>query len=276
MKTPRRRHQAIPRTALSPHDVLNLPNGRTPNPDAAFPRCLVVDQLTPATLLIGRSRLAQHLRFSPQAAINCYRVRPDSEDDREAIAALDGWVTLAEYGEGLAALHRSGMPLEQMREVVYGAGHKPDLSRTIKLVRESPALFAMADGSRGRIRLSHILATRFAPPAEREELLGRCLARRVSVRSLENMARSGDRGQVDASLETRLSLSLGTHVEVRHNGSAGEVTVDWYSAGDLQGLLRRLGEGTSESTNTRRRSVRIAFDDTEEFQAIFGHMLGDL
>lgn len=283
VRRPARRHSPLPLHELSPHDVFALGGLDGGDRDPAYPPALVVDAEQPAELLIGRARLKQHLDRQPHRTVKAYRVTPADHDARAAIAALDGWTTLAQLAAGLSALHDSGMPLSQAREVVRKAGHISDIGRTISIFRESPALFGIADKSRGRLRLGHLLKLHRAPPAAREHLAREVIAKRMSVAKLmEVMASDGANADADiTSLSLQLGEALGTEVVVAGSASSGTVRIAWLTAESLQGICARLaGSRIASPTGPSldrpvgfRRWVDIQYASAHEFDLLFGPLL---
>ncbi len=256
------------------------------DPDPSFPPALVVDDEQPAELLIGRARLNEHLKRQPNRTVKAYRVRPVDDDARSAISALDGWTKLAELAAGLSALHEGGMQLNLIRTIVRRAGHVSDMGRTISVFRESPALFSLADKSRGRLRLGHLLRLGRAPLHSREGLAREVIAKRLSVARLSDAMTPSGRTDADiAALASQLGALLGTQVQVTGSAASGLVRLAWHSAEELQGLFARLAGGAASlpqdvgALNTygpvRKRWLDVQYASRGEFDYLFGRLLGD-
>lgn len=282
------RRPALPRSDLSPQDIFAPEGLDGGDPDDSRPSVIVVDDQQPAELLIGRARLARHLRLIPHRTIAAFRVSPRNEEQRDAISKLDGWTTSEAYASGVSALHASGMPLFQIRACVKGAGHVSDLGRLISVFRETPDLFELADRSRGVLKLGHLLALARVSASQREELAREVLARRWSVPALGNrIARPPQSLDADiASLADRLRDSLQCDVEVVGAAESGEVRLSWYTPEQLQGLFLRLGSPlgpsgavrklsyNADSGKASKRWLSLAYVSSGEFQELFGHLLG--
>ena len=284
-----KRTHLLSKDQASPQSIMTLSAALPAPGDSDWPRTIVVTEEFPTELLIGRARLAKHLRLLPNRTIATYRVAPPTEADAEAIRALDGWTTLAQFGAGITALHAAGMPLSQIREVVQGAGHTSDLSRTIAMFRQSPELFDQADQSRGKLTLSHLLAIGRIAPEARDAVARDVLQKGLSVRGLrKRIARRS--APVDAdlqSLASELGSALNTDVAVTGTGEKGEVRLAWDGVEELQGLFQRLGRTGTHGTPlpcpgldreplpaTSRRWLVITYTSYREFEELFGHLLG--
>lgn len=280
------RRSPLPRQDLSPHDIFSLGVGGDPDPD--WPRTIVVDDQRPAELLIGRARLERHLRLMPDRTIAAFRVSPSTDDQREAISALDGWKTLLAFGAGISALHESGMPLSQIKDSVRSAGHISDLGRLISVFRENPDLFDLAERSRGKLKMGHLQALARAEPARRDGLAREAIARRWSVHQLLAQI-STPREEIDAdvrALARELGLALGTEVEINGTGEVGEVRLAWHTAEELQGLFQRLsrsGMGAPPlpyptaglgARGHAKRWLQLSYVSSIEFEDLFSHLLG--
>lgn len=267
------RRSALPLVRLTPSEI------DSPWPDMPPPRqareqpWLVVDNAVPAGLLLGRDALAAWSRARPGAALPCRRVAPPDAEAADAIMALEDCTTLADYAAGVTALHRSGMPLTQIREVVRGAGHVPELSKTVLLYQQTPALFALADASRGTLRLSHLLALAAVRPAQHEALARDVMANKRSVKDLKNNLAPAPPANADiAALAAQLGQALGTTVELDYASGKGELRIAWDTVPALQGVLEQLARGDGDPANRRRRFLTLPFDDLDEYDALVGHL----
>lgn len=281
------RRSPLPRQDLSPQSIFAPTGLDGADPDSSQPRVIVVDDQAMPELLIGRARLAHHLRLFPHRTIAAFRVSPPNEGIRDAIIGLDGWKSLTAYAAGVSALHASGMPLAQIRQSVRGAGHVSDLGRIISVFSENPSLLDIADRSKGALTLGHLLTLARAPVNQRESLAREAIARGFSVHKLASwIARPPV--AMDADIEAlvlRLGDNLQTDVEVSGTADYGEVRLAWFTPEQLQGLFVKLGQPTARSAplsspggtevaDAQKRWLPIAYRSAIEFEVLFGHLLG--
>ncbi len=120
------------------------------------------------------------------------------------------------------------------------------VANALRLLALPPAV--QAEIRAGRLSAGHARAIAGAPPRAQAGLARQVIARRLSVRETEQLARQAarDTDWDRAALEDRLRRALGTKVRVvaRSNGS-GRVEIEYYSLDELQGLVDRLAPGTA-------------------------------
>jgi ParB family chromosome partitioning protein len=102
------------------------------------------------------------------------------------------------------------------------------------------------DIERGALSAGHARAlVSVASDTAKVDLAREVVARRLTVRQTERLAKRGSRPLGDTEIqaaEERLSAALGTRVRLvsRRNG-AGKIEIEYYSLAELNGLIGRLG-----------------------------------
>ena len=100
----------------------------------------------------------------------------------------------------------------------------------------------------GKINFSAARIIAGLPPAERLKFFEKIIKQDLTVRAAETHAkkisgksRAGKAKDPNvAALEDKLQAALGTKVQIKKSGEAGQVIIEFYSAEDLQALARRI------------------------------------
>ena len=135
---------------------------------------------------------------------------------------------------------------------------------------------ALADGqiSEGHTRPLLMLADN---PQAQEVLLKEVIARRLSVRDTESLARRSATDKVRhkalmspdlLSLEKQLSERLGTRVRIEKKDTGGKVTIDFFSPEDLTQLCLSLTKPESAPSQTAPTVPAVAAMGTSESSAL--------
>lgn len=145
-------------------------------------------------------------------------------------------------------IQQQGWTQEQAAEALSLA--RPTIANFIRLLDLPPEIQEAV--SRGTIAMGHARAlVGLTNRAQLARFLQRVVNEDLSVRALEHLvateartARKAPRSKKEAhiaDLEQRLTDHLGTKVQVRPRGSAGEVVIQYYSTDQFNGLIQQLG-----------------------------------
>jgi ParB family chromosome partitioning protein len=133
---------------------------------------------------------------------------------------------------------------------------RPTIANTLRLLDLEPEVQAAIEG--GRIGEGHGRALLGLAPSSQRQLLGLAVARSLSVRQVEELARRLREGgatakrdprtgrQPDAEIERvedDLRRSLGTKVRLARSRRGGRIIIEWYSDEELERLYERLTGG---------------------------------
>lgn len=233
-------------------------------------------------LLLGRQKLAAHMARSPDSTIKAIRIDVE-ELAAEHVRALDEEGSgAADNLEAFAALHTAGMPLPQIRHLIPGAGHVPDLSRKVKLATAYPDLVAHIRRSRGRFSISHAWSIHHLPADDRDALARLAIAKKWSLRQLRDAA--AGKTPANQTIEdpdttsfiNSLALRLGAKIDLSWKPGAeqGALVIDWHSIEDLQNVLGILGNAPRPSITTpsSRRKLVIDLLSIDELTALTEHL----
>ncbi|AVQ00295.1 hypothetical protein C7S18_23650 (plasmid) [Ahniella affigens] len=152
------------------------------------------------------------------------------------------------------------------------------VSRLLGLPSAVLALLRLVDD--GRLTVSHVVALgELADSSSAETWAGRCIAGAWSVRELRAKLSGGTVQVAELDrLASSLGEQLGTSVSVVSAGAEVRVSLAWFGAGDLLGLMRKLsdasGTGGPEALGSKRRSLELVLS-VGEFDCVFGHLVGD-
>jgi ParB family transcriptional regulator, chromosome partitioning protein len=122
------------------------------------------------------------------------------------------------------------------------------VANTIRLLQLSPEIQESVE--KGELTEGHARAILGSPPENWEELHRRVLARKLSVRDVERLAKERRDGASPAEsstaerlseVETLLRDRLGSKVTVQHRGSRGQIKIEYYSKEELERLLESIG-----------------------------------
>ena len=100
----------------------------------------------------------------------------------------------------------------------------------------------------GKINFSAARIIAGLPPAERLKFFEKIIKQDLTVRAAETHAKKiSGKSRAEkakdpnvAALEDKLQAALGTKVQIKKSGEAGQVIIEFYSAEDLQALARRI------------------------------------
>jgi ParB family chromosome partitioning protein len=135
---------------------------------------------------------------------------------------------------------------------------RPTIANTLRLLDLEPEIQAAIEA--GRISEGHGRAMLGLAPSGQRQLLALTVARGISVRQVEELARrlrddaigttraARVGRQPDAELERvedDLRRALGTKVRLARSRRGGRIVIEWYSAEELERLYERLTGGNA-------------------------------
>jgi ParB family transcriptional regulator, chromosome partitioning protein len=221
---------------------------------------LVTETLEGYRLVAGERRLraAQLAGLERIPAV----VRQATEQDQLELALVENLqradLNAMEAARAYRQLHDLfGLTNEAIADQVGKA--RPTISNTLRLLELEPEVQAAIEA--GRIGEGHGRALLGLPPTAQRELLGLTVARELSVRQVEELARRlRDAGEglprkaaatarpADAEIERvedDLRRALGTKVRLSRTRRGGRITIEWYSDEELERLYERLTGGNA-------------------------------
>ena len=162
---------------------------------------------------------------------------------REDLNALERAQAFNKLSEEFALTHKAiGEKIGRSREYVANS------IRLLSLPSEAQQALREGRISEGHARPLLMLTSR---PEEQKALFEDILYKNLSVREAERVSRKiiSNRPRsdtaVDAELKTfeeKLANALGTRVSIEKKGQGGRISIDFFSAQELQDLLSKLGE----------------------------------
>ena len=105
--------------------------------------------------------------------------------------------------------------------------------------------------SMGTITMGHARAVLTLSPDEQSRILREAVRKNLSVRAVENLAKSDSKTQPKnkdpdtAILERQLSESLGAKINIKHSKSGGVISIKYSTMNELQGIIEKI-----RNTNT--------------------------
>jgi ParB family transcriptional regulator, chromosome partitioning protein len=221
---------------------------------------LVTETLEGYRLVAGERRLraAQLAGLERIPAV----VRQATEQDQLELALVENLqradLNAMEAARAYRQLHDLfGLTNEAIADQVGKA--RPTISNTLRLLELEPEVQGAIEA--GRIGEGHGRAMLGLPPTAQRELLGLTVARELSVRQVEELARRlRDAGEglprrvaatarpADAEIERvedDLRRALGTKVRLSRTRRGGRITIEWYSDEELERLYERLTGGNA-------------------------------
>ncbi len=162
---------------------------------------------------------------------------------REDLNALDRAEAFQKLSEEFAITHKAiGEKIGRSREYVANS------IRLLSLPSEAQQALREGRISEGHARPLLMLTAR---PEEQKTLFDDILYKNLSVREAERVSRKiiSNRPRSEAAadielkdLEEKLANALGTRVSIEKKGEGGRISIDFFSAQELQNLLSKLGE----------------------------------
>ena len=234
-------------------------------------------------LLLGIRRLAWHLAVHPDVPIDVLLLPDLDPADEAAIRKLDvpEPPRAADLIRGYGALRRAGVQLAQIRELAPHRKHLPDISAIATLAGRVPEATLDAMARNPRLSIGHVKAF-VKLPLEAQERLARVIATAGRPGDLIKKAgkkAAGDEGGMapDLSLlEAEIGMRLGTSVSISASASDGSFTIafDWSTIGDLQGLMKRLGDGVTPPLHRPARARRLILElaGNDEYEDLLQHL----
>ena len=98
----------------------------------------------------------------------------------------------------------------------------------------------------GTITMGHARAVLTLSPDEQSKILREAVRKNLSVRAVENLAKSDSKTQSKnkdpdtAILERQLSESLGAKINIKHSKSGGVISIKYSTMNELQGILEKI------------------------------------
>ena len=98
----------------------------------------------------------------------------------------------------------------------------------------------------GTITMGHARAVLTLSPDEQSRILREAVRKNLSVRAVENLAKSDSKTQSKnkdpdtAILERQLSESLGAKINIKHSKSGGVISIKYSTMNELQGILEKI------------------------------------
>ena len=98
----------------------------------------------------------------------------------------------------------------------------------------------------GTITMGHARAVLTLSPDEQSRILREAVRKHLSVRAVENLAKSDSKTQSKnkdpdtAILERQLSESLGAKINIKHSKSGGVISIKYSTMNELQGIIEKI------------------------------------
>ena len=98
----------------------------------------------------------------------------------------------------------------------------------------------------GTITMGHARAVLTLSPDEQSQILREAVRKNLSVRAVENLAKSDSKTQPKnkdpdtAILERQLSESLGAKINIKHSKSGGVISIKYSTMNELQGIIEKI------------------------------------
>ena len=98
----------------------------------------------------------------------------------------------------------------------------------------------------GTINMGHARAVLTLSPDEQSRILREAVRKNLSVRAVENLAKSDSKTQSKnkdpdtAILERQLSESLGAKINIKHGKSGGVISIKYSTMNELQGIIEKM------------------------------------
>ena len=98
----------------------------------------------------------------------------------------------------------------------------------------------------GIITMGHARAVLTLSPDEQSRILREAVRKNLSVRAVENLAKSDSKTQSKnndpdtAILERQLSESLGAKIYIKHSKSGGVISIKYSTMNELQGIIEKI------------------------------------
>ena len=98
----------------------------------------------------------------------------------------------------------------------------------------------------GRINMGHARAVLTLSPDEQSRILREAVRKNLSVRAVENLAKSDSKTQSKnkdpdtAILERQLSESLGAKINIKHSKSGGVISIKYSTMNELQSIIEKI------------------------------------
>ena len=220
---------------------------------------------------------AVEARRKRQSTVSCVVLLDPSPSLVEEALALENQreSTLAWSVKAATTLRRIGMSITDVADLLaISRGHAQRLVRFGLRPREIRDK-ALAGG----ITEGHLRYLGKLPDAAFARLVERVVTERLSVRELDKAMRQEALGISDDALRVeldafaaKLSEALGAAVEIQWPADVTRrgVSVTWYTAEQLVGILSRLGGTYSSDPRAEKRTVFLSVRDTTETDALFG------
>ena len=219
---------------------------------------LVTETLDGYRLVVGERRLraAQMAGLQRIPAV----IRQATDQDQLELALVENLqrqdLNPMEAARAYRQLHDLfGLTNEEIADQVGKA--RPTIANTLRLLDLEPAVQGAIEA--GRIGEGHGRAMLGLAPTAQHELLGLTIARGLSVRQVEELARrlrDGGSGGTRRSatrpadveierVEDDLRRALGTKVRLARSRRGGRIIIEWYSDEELGRLYERLTGGNA-------------------------------
>jgi ParB family chromosome partitioning protein len=217
---------------------------------------LVTETLDGYRLVAGERRLraAQMAGLERIPAV----IRQADEQDQLELALVENLqradLNAMDAARAYRQLHNLfGLTNEEIADRVGKA--RPTIANTVRLLDLEPEVQDAIEG--GRVSEGHGRALLGLVPVAQRELLALAIARGLSVRQVEELARrlregrgparpAGATGTADAEMERvedDLRRALGTKVRLARSRRGGRIIIEWYSDEELGRLYERLTGG---------------------------------
>lgn len=275
-----KRYRPIPTQRL-PIRMIDATSSQGPFLEYPPGRPLLVHDRGRIELLLGGSKLHEQKDRDPHQQIPVIILENLGDADRQAILRLDHAPAPkpSEIAKGIRACRNAGMPHAQIAAILPVVRSIRDVTCYAGLMDE-PELLGLLD--RGALTLKHC---KHLLPRPREDRLkwaqkaaqhNWSFARMLSAMEAEQAGQDTRETPDMSYLSREIGERLGTEVTITWNPEAGSGAVDitWFDAESLQGIFQSLAEGESQHPGlpSRRRLLRLEYDNAKEFDALFGHL----
>jgi len=230
-------------------------------------------------------RLARHLRLHPDRLIDALVVPIEDTGTIADLRSLDLDVVVAPSARARAvrALLDHGIGLTQLVICVPDLGSISGASRWASLASCDPYVLGCLD--KGTLSFSHAAALIPLPHAEQRRWAERCVAGRWSyarlVRSLHESAGAA-RSESDPDVRSyakAIQEKLGAKTEISWDSASrrGEMSFEWFSVEELQGLMEQLGRAPpgEMALPFKARRLVLSIESTSEIDALTAHLFAD-
>lgn len=277
------RRQAQPPISLSPQAIEGVPEAFALRPERDVSRApVVVSAARRPALLLGAPRLARHLKLHPDRLIDALVVPIEDTGAIADLRSLDMDVAPlpSVRARAVRSLLDHGIGLAQLAACVPDLGSLSAASRWASLASSDPYVLGCLD--KGTLSFSHASALIPLSHAQQRQWAERCVAGRWShARLVRSLRESAGAARSENDLDVRsyakaIQEKLGAKTEISWDSVSrrGEVSFEWFSIEELQGLMEQLGRAppSEAALPFKSRRLVLSLESTDEIDALTAHL----